>query len=214
MTIADSLSESIGTGIDAVETGMIRTALSARDGLSELSHRTRENIELAYERLRRGVSRQELAQLPPPRQYETEIRKEGDQILIAQLHLSVFDSLGLPLANAPVILFSTPKVSTTNDDGVATFHDVPIGDHRLEIHTPSGEVESREVIIEPPSNIDLESLEKIDATLPVMQVVVADSSLHAAAPLSMTLWLYGIITVLAVGNIAWIIMWVRKRRLS
>ncbi len=50
---------------------------------------------------------------------------------IAQMRFQVFDKKGLPLAGVETTLFSKPQTAITDDNGIATFRDVPVGTHTL-----------------------------------------------------------------------------------
>ncbi len=188
----------------------LTVAFSVSESMNDGFNRASENMAIAFEQLRKNVTPNDIASLPPARQYETEIIRRDDQILIAELHLSVFDSLGIPVRNTPVVLFSIPKISTTNEEGVATFREVEAGKHRLEVHVQGESVASREIIIEAPADIALEDLERVDAVMPVIQVLVADQSMHAAAPYQLP-WLWAFIGLLSLGNAAWFGAWVWRR---
>lgn len=151
--------------------------------------------------------------LPPKQQYRTHITAEDDHLIIATLHMSIFDSLGLPLSKTPVVLFSDPKIAVTDEEGTATFHDVPVGKHTLEVHVTGKEVESRSIVIEPPSGITAEEQKQIDVVLPVIQVMVS-SSTHGAAPATTNaMYLWSIIGLLTASNVGWMTtLWYRRRR--
>ncbi len=150
--------------------------------------------------------------IPPPLKYKTSMRKLNGQVLIASLSMSVLDSIGNPFANTPVVLFSTPKVAVTNTDGIATFHDVETGKHQIEIHVKDGTIQKRDFIIEPPATMSLDEQKQLDVALPLIQLVVADSSRQTSG---MVIPVYGwiIIGLLALSNIGWAMMiWSNRRK--
>jgi hypothetical protein len=100
-----------------------------------------------------------------------------------------------------VVLFSTPKIAMTNDEGIATFHDVETGRHQIEIHVKEGQIEKKEIILEPPSGLTVEEQQRLDVMLPVVNVVV-NEPLHGGtlnvAGLPVLAWVIGLLVVL--GN--------------
>ena len=142
--------------------------------------------------------------------YKTSIYKQGDKTIIASLNLSVLSSLGVPYATTPVVLFSDPKIAVTNEQGVATFHEVETGKHRLEIHVEGEKVETRDIILEPPSGLTLEERQRVDVVLPVVQVLVEKPSANTVS-ISIANFALGIIGILAVNGTLLYIFVLRKR---
>ncbi len=58
---------------------------------------------------------------------------ESDVIKVPSVSLKVVGSDGQPIAGAKTILYSTPRTAITNENGVAIFTDVEVGEHRLVI---------------------------------------------------------------------------------
>ncbi|MDD5026833.1 MAG: hypothetical protein PHH13_05715, partial [Candidatus Peribacteraceae bacterium] len=143
--------------------------------------------------------------------YRTTLYKKNNQLMIASVTLGIFDSFGTPYAHTPVVLFSTPKVATTNSGGIATFHDVKTGTHQLEIHISDDKVEKRDFILEPPSDLTIMGDDHIDVILPTVSVVVSEP-VHAAAKEPIIPYLWAIIVLLAAGNVGLAILIVRRRR--
>jgi hypothetical protein len=133
--------------------------------------------------------------------YRTALTRRNGTLLIASLNLSIMDTLGNPYRQTPVVLFSTPKIAMTNDEGIATFHDVETGRHQIEIHVKEGQIEKKEIILEPPSGLTVEEQQRLDVMLPVVNVVV-NEPLHGGtlnvAGLPVLAWVIGLLVVL--GN--------------
>jgi hypothetical protein len=108
----------------------------------------------------------------PASVYESKLRPAGSTSELAVFHLRFVTSYGDPLAHVPVVLFSVPKFTTTDTNGVATFFNVPAGVHRLEAHLDDGRVETRMVTIRPPTNVRL--TESVDTVLPLADVVIPE----------------------------------------
>jgi len=154
----------------------------------------------------------EIAQHPSaPQKYRTALYKQNGQLLIASLHLSIFDALGEPSAHTPVTLFSVPKVALTNSDGIATFHDVETGTHQLAIEVAEDVIERRSIVLEPPSGLTIAERQRVDVVLPVVQVVMIEPS-HGSAPLRLTPLAWAIIAALVSGNaVLGVLMWKRRK---
>jgi len=117
----------------------------------------------------------------PQQRYKTSLTEKNGQVTIAALHLSFIDAQGEPYAHTPVVLFSDPKVAVTDEGGIATFHNVPVGEHTLEIQTKSGKTESRLITLEPPSGIALAERTNVSVSLPVSRIIVSEV-ISPAAP--------------------------------
>lgn len=64
-----------------------------------------------------------------------------------------------------------------NSGGIATFHDVETGTHRLEIHISGDRMEQHDLILESPSGLTMEALKSLDVLLPVISVILSESTL-------------------------------------
>ena len=64
---------------------------------------------------------------------ETEEEKQAVKEAGYNVNIKVVDSDKNPVAGAQVTLYSEPKQSQTNQDGIATFTGVEPGEHRVEI---------------------------------------------------------------------------------
>lgn len=182
----------ITTALDRSFTHDVREIAAVPSAITHLGRKAWETV---------SPSGQEVV-LPPPVRYRTSLRKAQDgRILISALSVSVLNSLGVPYANTPVVLFSEPKVATTNEGGIATFHDVEIGEHTLEVHVAEGKVERRSLTIEPPAAA-LVPLESMDVVLPVAQVLVASTREDSSALLP---WLIFAAVLFVSSNVFWLV---------
>jgi hypothetical protein len=145
------------------------------------------------------IAEKSAAPEPSERKYRTALTKQNGKLLIASLNLSVMDSLGNPYRQTPVVLFSTPKIATTDDEGIATFHEVETGKHRIEIHVKEGQIETKEIILEPPSGLTVEEQQRLDVLLPVVNVVVNEPLRSSALDLSGIPLFAWILISLAIG---------------
>lgn len=51
----------------------------------------------------------------------------------SSIKILVIDSKNQPIPNLEVTLYSEPRISSTNSEGIATFNEVPVGDHTLRV---------------------------------------------------------------------------------
>lgn len=198
-------------GIDTALDGVARTIVAVQDGVHTIVDSGR--IMTRYVAGRFSSSRSQKTASPKQEEkYRTTIMKKDKKILIATLHMEVLSSLGDPLARTPVVLFSTPKIAVTSDKGIATFHDVETGKHRLEIHVTGEKVEARDFILEPPSDLTLQEKQNLDVVLPVVQVVMSDIRHGAAGSLGIPLYGWVLILLLVIGNSIFVVILLRRRR--
>ncbi len=141
--------------------------------------------------------------LPPL--YESKLRPNGSVSELAVFHLRFVSAYGTPLAHVPVLLFSVPKFTTTDNEGIATFFDVPAGIHRIEAHLDDGRIETRMVTIRPPTNVRL--TEPVDTVLPLADVVIPESNDLRTNPDIFPPLAYLLMTLVIGGTI-----YVRRRR--
>ncbi|MBU0766181.1 MSCRAMM family adhesin SdrC, partial [Patescibacteria group bacterium] len=206
--------------IDQAGEAAIHTAVTALDRTTVALERGKNSLATSLRSVKKNATRMlalrpAAPELPPKKQYRTQLKRIDNKTLIATLHMSVFDSFGDPHRNTPVVLFSTPKIALTDNEGTATFHDVETGEHQLEVHVKEGVVESRKIIIEPPSGLTHEEQERFDVILPVIQVIV-DEPVHGAATsvAGLPLYVWIIIILLASSNTGLIVVAWRRRRIK
>jgi hypothetical protein len=148
----------------------------------------------------------------PEQEYRTTLTKKNDVAVIASLHVSVLNSLGVPYAKTPVVLFSTPKIAMTDEEGIATFHDVEVGKHRLEIHVTGDQIETTDIIIEPPSGLSIEEKQSVDVLLPVIRVTVEKQQLHGSAPSTIGFMALALVLSLSAGIGIGVYVGTRRRK--
>lgn len=143
-----------------------------RRGMRELASFTRTAGKQIVDYVLRRKDTASKAAITALPYYESALRPAGTTSELAVFHLRLVSAYGEPLAGVPVVLFSIPKFVTTDQEGVATFFDVPVGVHRLEAHLDDGRIETRTVTIRPPTNVRL--TEPVETILPLADVVVPE----------------------------------------
>jgi hypothetical protein len=114
------------------------------------------------------------------RLYSTAMTKIGNTFVIRRLRLSILGPGGIAYASVPVILFSTPQRTFSDQEGIAEFENVEIGEHSLEIHLDDKFVIHKALILDPPEGLDIPEGESIDVIIPLINVHVEE--IHGAAP--------------------------------
>ncbi|MEK7217862.1 MAG: SdrD B-like domain-containing protein, partial [Patescibacteria group bacterium] len=199
-------------GVGAAAEGVAQAAVGAGDRLADAVVEGSRSVRTVVDRITERTRRVAPKPLPEPQQYRTAMfRKEGKTV-IASLNLSVFDSLGNPYSQTPVVLFSTPKIAVTNESGIATFHEVETGTHQLEVHTKDGPVEKKDIIIEPPSDFTVGEKQRAEVVLPMIQVMVSDAAHAAAGAGGIPFYSWLIIVILIASNATLgLLLWSRKK---
>ncbi|MBT5468939.1 hypothetical protein HOK40_04595 [Candidatus Peregrinibacteria bacterium] len=201
MQIASNTVNAVGSGIHKTTNSIARSSIALQDIMYKTSNSAKENANYIAWQIGEEIMRPSAPapELPEPKVYRTQVKQENNQFLIATLHMSIFDHIGEPMRNTPVVLFSEPKVSVTNNEGIATFHNVETGKHTLKIQIDDVTIKEQTLIIEPPSGINVEELEGIDIILPVMQILLDDPT-HGAAPSTRGWAFIIIIASIIIGN--------------
>jgi hypothetical protein len=201
--IANTTLEVVGDGVHTATNSIARSSIALKDTVHRTSNRAKENAkyiawQVEQETLKPSAPKPEL---PEPKVYRTQMERVNGSFFIATLHMSIFDDIGNPMRNTPVVLFSEPKVSVTDNEGTATFHNVKTGKHTLKIQIDDVTIKEQTITIEPPSGITLEELEDIDVILPVMHILIDEPS-HGAAPSARGWAFIALIASIILGNAA------------
>jgi len=73
----------------------------------------------------------EIARLHKTKYFTTEVFNRNERKLLAEVRFQILDKSDNPVPNLETMLFSDPQTSVTDDNGIASFKDVPIGSHTL-----------------------------------------------------------------------------------
>lgn len=73
----------------------------------------------------------EIARLNKAKYFTTEVFNRDERKLLAEVRFQILDRSDNPIPALETTLFSDPQSTVTDDDGIATFEDVPIGSHTL-----------------------------------------------------------------------------------
>lgn len=73
----------------------------------------------------------ELVKIEKAKFFTTEISKRDEKKRLAEARFQILDSSENPIPRLETTLFSEPQTTVTDDEGIASFKDVPIGTHTL-----------------------------------------------------------------------------------
>lgn len=73
----------------------------------------------------------EVARINQAKFYTTQIFKRNDTKILADVRFQILDKSENPISNLDTMLFSDPQSSVTDENGIASFKDVPVGSHTL-----------------------------------------------------------------------------------
>ena len=77
------------------------------------------------------VSSEEKKEETPDRLFTTYVSKKDDAKRLSEVKFQILDKKNQPIPELSATLFSDPQTTTTDQEGIATFKDVPIGRHTL-----------------------------------------------------------------------------------
>lgn len=73
----------------------------------------------------------QIAKLNQAKFFTTEVFSRNETKMLAEVKFQILDKADNPITGMETTLFSDPKTSVTDDNGIAAFQDVPIGSHTL-----------------------------------------------------------------------------------
>lgn len=131
-------------------------------------------------------------------QEDLESEEQAEQVeeerLGYDVNIKLVDEKKEPVLGATITLYSTPRETTTNEDGVARFKNVEPGEHRVVI-THNGQTGEQKINVSGDSDVD-----EIDFTIQI----------KATSPL-LDPWVMGVVATLAIAVLAASVMLVRSR---
>lgn len=95
---------------------------------------TGEQISSAYDSVISKFSKEKANQVARVNQvkfFTTQVFSRNEKKLLAEVRFQILDKAENPIANLDTMLFSDPQSSVTDENGITTFRDVPIGSHTL-----------------------------------------------------------------------------------
>lgn len=72
-----------------------------------------------------------IAQIKQAKFYTTQVFKRDEKKILAEVRFQILDKSENPIPELETMLFSDPQSSVTDENGIAAFKDVPIGQHTL-----------------------------------------------------------------------------------
>lgn len=114
--------------------GVYELALNGQRKIVEVFDWTGEKIADAYNSFVSKFNKEkanEIARLNQAKFFTTNVFSRDEKKMIAEVRFQILDKSDNPVPNLETMLFSDPQSSITDDNGIASFKDVPIGSHTL-----------------------------------------------------------------------------------
>lgn len=124
----------VWNGIGNVSHGIYETALGVQRDIAKFIGGTEEKLAGVYDSIISKFSTEKAAQIARLKQvkfYTAQVFNRNEKKLLSEVRFQILDKKDEPIANLETTLFSDPQTSTTDENGVASFKDVPIGSHTL-----------------------------------------------------------------------------------
>jgi len=77
------------------------------------------------------------------------IFKKDEKIILSEVKFQILDKAGNFIPNLPITIHSEPQETITDENGIATFKDIPTGDHTLKFAYQNEDFQKRIAIAEP-----------------------------------------------------------------
>lgn len=81
--------------------------------------------------------------------FKTRVLMIGDKKVVETVKFQVVDKDGKPISNLDVTIHSEPQTAKTNENGVVTFSDVPVGKHTLAFSVGSNNFNKKVAVADP-----------------------------------------------------------------
>lgn len=122
------------SGFSSLFSGARELALGAQRGIAGFFGHSGRLIAGAYDNLISKFSKEkaiEIAGLDRAKFFTTSVFSRDEKKLLAEVRFQILDKSDNPIPHLETMLFSDPQESTTDENGVASFKDVPVGSHTL-----------------------------------------------------------------------------------
>jgi hypothetical protein len=114
--------------------GMRELALNGQRVVQDAFDWTGERIASAYDTIVSRFNKEkttEIATINQAKFFTTQIFHQDDKKLLAEVRFQIMDPSDNPIPHLDTMLFSDPQSSVTDENGIVSFRDVPIGSHTL-----------------------------------------------------------------------------------
>lgn len=124
----------VWNGIGNVSGGIYEAVLGGQRNIAKFIGGIGEKLANAYDSIISKFSKEKAAQIAKLKQakfFTAQVFNRNDKKLLSEVRFQILDKKDEPIVNLETTLFSDPQTSMTDQDGIASFKDVPIGSHTL-----------------------------------------------------------------------------------
>lgn len=126
--------EGLKGGLATVFSGTYDLALGGQRKISKFFDLAGEKIAFGYGVIVAKFNEQkatEIAKINQAKFFTTNVFNRNEKKILAEMRFQILDKKDNPIPNLETMLFSDPQSAVTDENGVASFKDVPIGSHTL-----------------------------------------------------------------------------------
>lgn len=132
------ISAVIKNGLGDLFLGFYEKLMSTQRSIAKLFKNTGEGISDRYNsfqlKFARKIDKDNSVSKEPKKEsnlFTTLVFKKDDRKFLAEVKFQIIDNADNPIPKLHTTLFSDPQESITDDNGIASFKDVPVGNHTL-----------------------------------------------------------------------------------
>lgn len=121
-------------GVGSFFSGTRELALGGQRKISKLFDLAGEKIASGYGAVVARFNEQkatEIARINQAKFFTTNVFNRNEKKILAEVRFQILDKKDDPIPNLETMLFSDPQSTLTDENGIASFKDVPIGSHTL-----------------------------------------------------------------------------------
>jgi hypothetical protein len=129
-----SFFSSVKNNIGDFLSGTRELALNGQRKISEFFSWTGDQIAVVYDSLVSKISKEkanQIARINQAKFFTTQVFNRDEKKFLAEVRFQILDKSENPIPRLETTLFSDPKTTVTDENGIASFKDVPLGSHTL-----------------------------------------------------------------------------------
>ncbi len=129
-----TVASGVWNGTVYVANGIHESLLGGQRGMASIIKKTGEKFADAYVAVISKFNKEkavEIAEKNEKKFFTALVSNKNEKKIISEVKFQILDRSDNPIPNLETTLFSDPQTSVTNEDGIASFNDVPIGSHTL-----------------------------------------------------------------------------------
>ena len=133
-SVVSKFFSSIKDGISGFLSAVHDLALNTQRKVVAFFRLTGDRIASAYDSVISRFNKEkanEIAKINQAKFFTTQVFSRNEKKMLAEVRFQILDKSDNPVPNLETMLFSDPQTSVTDDNGIASFKDVPLGSHTL-----------------------------------------------------------------------------------